>query len=1055
MSDLFYRQKRLLGLVLGIIFVAGLGALQTLERQEDPALSRRYADIVTIYPGATADRVESLVTEKIEARLQELHEIDTISSISRTGISTINVGLEDQYDEAVVDEIWSRVRDKLADVEADLPALASSPVFEDRTSTAVTLLMGFTWEGEGEPPLALLSRMAEELESQLRVLPGTKETQLYGEAVEELRVTVDPIRLTDTSLDANGLARAIANADTRRPAGRVVRDGSSLPIEVAGQLSSVERIRRVPIRSDALGRVLRVGDVATVEKTQIDPPATLAILSGQRGVALSATMLAGSGRVDRWAARGRSVIEAFRSELPKNVTLRILFDQSTYTDDRLTKLVSNLFLGIAIVVAVLFFMMGFRQALVVTAILPLTLLTVLIELKALDIPLHQISVTGLIIALGLLIDNAIVVVDEYSMRLNRGFAPQDAIREVVQDLLVPLGASTTTTVLAFLPIVLQDGPGGEFVGTIGLGVIFSVVTSFVLSMTLIVAFAGFAIRGKTSTDSRFAHGYSNDWLLAHYRTTLEAVLRRPILGVGVGVTLPLIGFLVAGSLPLQFFPANDRDQFQIQLDMPAHYPVAATAEAIERARAIVDAQPEVIESHWFAGESPPRVFYNMFGKYDIPSFGGAFVLTKSPTATERVLPRLQEELRRAIPEAFALALPFEQGPPFDAPIEVRIVGPEIETLRKIGDQVRAVLAGSEAVTYTRAKVLGGRPKLLLEANEDSALFAGLALGDVADQLNASLEGIVAGRIIDGTQDIPIRVRVGQDTRGSLSRIQSSRLRVTREQGATPDRMRERIDGVPVSSLGSVALVPELAAITRYNGQRVNTIQAFLEPYHLIQSSLDDFMARLEAADLALPAGYTLEFGGDVEQRTESMQELAAFAGPLFLMMAATIILTFNSFRFASIIFAVAFLSVGLAMLSIWVFGYPMGFVAIVGTMGLVGLAINDAIVVLNHLLLDERAATADVEATAEVVIDATRHILATTMTTIGGFFPLIIFGGRFWPPMATAIAGGVVGASILALYFVPSLFVVVRRRKPVERVQIDVDVARPATSGFLTNPQTR
>ncbi|MEM9174948.1 MAG: efflux RND transporter permease subunit [Myxococcota bacterium] len=1025
MSDLFFRHRRLLVLFLGLIIVGGLGSLQTLRRQEDPALSRRYADVTTFYPGATADRVESLVTEKIERRLQEIHEIETIESISRTGLSSVRVELEEQYDESDVDEIWSRVRDKLADVEPELPEQAAPPEFQDRTSTAVTLLVGFTWEGEGEAPVTLLTRLAEELESRLRVLPGTKETELYGEAEEELRVALDPLVLAEIGVDANDVAAAIGRADTRRPAGRLEAASSTIPFEVAGQLTDVDRVRAIPLRSAEDGRMLRIGDLGTVSKTQVDPPATMAILDGRRGVAVSATMLARSGRVDLWAARARGVIERYGEEVPAGVGYSILFDQSGYTEARLADLVTNLALGATIVVAVLFFMMGFRSALVVASILPLTLLLVLIELKWLEIPLHQISVTGLIIALGLLIDNAIVVVDEYTLKLRRGVPRAEAVGQVVRAMVVPLGASSLTTTLAFMPIALQPGAGGEFVGTIGVGVSLAVLSSFALSMTVIIAFAGFFIGHDADAPEGKGHGYSNPVLRERYRESIVAVLRRPALGVAIGLALPILGFAVAGSLPLQFFPANDRDQFQVLVDLPAHYSIDATRQVVDRVRAIVDANEGVVGSHWFTGESPARVFYNMFGNYDIASYGGGFVQTKSPSETERILPALQAELRRAVPEALVLALPFEQGPPFDAPIEVRLVGPDLDALRDGGERIRAVLAETEGVTYTRAKLLGGRPKLVVNASEDRARLAGLPLGEIADQLNAALTGVRAGRILDGTQDIPIRVRVEDRDRSAIDRIQATRLlRGDGDLGSAGT-----LAGIPLSVVGGLELTPELAAITRRNGERMNTVQAFLVPYQLIQTSLDDFSARMEAAAIELPPGVRLELGGDFEQRAESTQELAAFALPLFVLMAATIVLTFNSFRMASIIFAVAFLSVGLAMLAIWLFGHPMGFVAIVGTMGLVGLAINDAIVVLNHLRSDPRSAEADPEATAEVVLDATRHILATTMTTIGGFLPLILFGGRFWPPMATAIAGGVIGASILALYFVPSVFVFFQARQ--------------------------
>jgi multidrug efflux pump subunit AcrB len=264
--------------------------------------------------------------------------------------------------------------------------------------------------------------------------------------------------------------------------------------------------------------------------------------------------------------------------------------------------------------------------------------------------------------------------------------------------------------------------------------------------------------------------------------------------------------------------------------------------------------------------------------------------------------------------------------------------------------------------------------------------------------------------------------------------------------------------VPLAALADVALVPELSGITRRDGERTNTVQAFLVPYALIADSLVDLRARLDASDFTLPAGYRIEFGGEDEQRSEAIGKLVSFAVPLLVVMAGTIVLAFNSFRFAGLIFVVAFLSIGLAQLGVWLFGYPMGFVAIIGTMGLVGLAINDAIVVLTALRADKRSCEADVEQTAAVVLDATRHVLATTFTTIGGFLPLILFGGRFWPPMATAIAGGVAGASILALYLVPAVFIAMQRRDLARERLAGEAVGSPATAhgmraqrgGFVT-----
>lgn len=1053
MANLFYRNPRLAALVVGLLLVAGLSAFQALPRQEDPTMSRRFATVTTFYPGASALRVEAQVTEKIEEALQELNEISELDSVSRTGVSLVSIELADRFDESTVDEVWSKVRDRLADAFAGFPSGASMPDFKDGTSKAVTLLVGLAWEGEGDAPMGVISRLADELATRFRNLGGTKEVERYGEAVEEIRVEVDPLALAATHLTASDVSQAIARADSKLPAGQVRHATNDLLLEVAGELDSLARVRSVPVYQDAEGRLLRVGDLARVERAVREPANAIAWIGGRRGVAVGATM-EDRQRVDRWGARARNVVERFEQEVPRGIALEILFDQSGYTDQRLATLAGNLVLGISIVLAVLFIMMGVRSALIVATALPLTLVAVLAEYNFMGIPLHQMSVTGLIIALGLLIDNAIVVVEEYNARARRGVQPALAVKETVQHLFLPLAASTLTTVLAFLPIALMPGGAGEFVGTISVGVCLAVVSSFLIAMTLVVTLA--AATGDAKQAPRpgeapwWKAGISNERLRGWYRASLVLVLRRPWIGVAISLVLPLLGFALASTLASQFFPANDRNQFQIQMALPSQNSLEQTMETVVAARALVHQHDEVVASHWFAGESAPRVFYNMMdGIEGISSVASAFVTTQSADATEALLPRLQRELQSAFPHARMIALPFEQGPPFEAPIEVRIVGPDLEVLRELGDEMRNLLARTRAVTYTTAKLAGGEPKFVLETDEDEAKLAGLRLADIADQLNARLEGAVGGTVLEATEEIPVRVRVGGAGRDRVDEIAAGRVLAPARANALD---AGKVAGVPLSAVAEFRLVPELSGITRRDGERSNTVQAYLEPYALISESLADFQRLREESPIALPAGYRIEFGGEDELRAEAMGNLMAFALPLFVVMIGTIVLSFNSFRLAGVIFAVAVLGVGLALFGVWLGGHPLGFVAIVGTMGLVGLAINDAIVVLAALRDDEGANRAEVEGTADVVIGATRHILATTLTTMGGFLPLIVFGGRFWPPMATAIAGGVAGASILALYFVPSLYIAIRRsdhrqtqEQPVAAV---VRARRRITSAF-------
>ncbi len=1030
MSNLFYRNPRLTILFVGLVIVAGIASLQSLPRQEDPALSRRFATVTTFYPGATAERVESLVTDPIERRVLELHEVDEVDSLSRSGVSVIRLELGDRYYEDDVDQIWSKVRDKIGDARADMPADTGPTEFRDRTTTAATLVVALTWKDEDSAQIDVLSRLASELENQLRTVAGTKEVEIFGAADEEVRVTVDPAVLAAAGLSVADVSTAIGAADAKVPAGSTRRDGNDLLIEVRGELDSLARVREVPVRSAAGGRLVRVGDIATVEKTVREPPRSMALISGSRGVAVAATMET-RYRVDLWAAQARAAVAAFAEQAPSVIAVETIFDQSVYTEGRLRNLVANLLLAGAIVVAVLVVMMGFRAAVVVATALPLTLGMALAAFNLLGVPLHQTSITGLIIALGLLIDNAIVVVDEYSTLVGEGLVPVDAVAEVVRRLFVPLFASTITTVLAFLPIILMPGAAGEFVGPISAGVGLSVGSSFFLSMTVIVALAGYVIRPRRAVERRrwWRDGYSNPRLTTMFDRVLRVCLRRPTVGVAVSLVLPIAGFIAGRTLVEQFFPANDRNQFQVQIRLPVQASLAATHAAVTSVREIIERHDDVVDSHWFIGGDSPRVFYTMMTAEDgIASYAGGFVTTTSAKATEELLPELQLELMRALPAAEVLALPFEQGPPFDAPVEIRLYGPDTETLRELGDELRRVMVETDGVTYTRAQLSGGKPKLVVVADEAEADLVGVKLRDIGASLQNSLEGVVAGTVIEGTEELAVRVRVAAAERADLARIDSTRLGAVDRQGEGGSLVGAPLGGVALGALATFDLAPENPSLARRNGVRVNKVQAFLMPYTLIAESLGDLRSRLDSWNFQLPQGYRLEFGGEAEQRSEAMSKLALFALPLFVVMAGTIILSFNSFRMAAIIFAVAFLSVGLALLGVWMFGYPMGFVAIVGTMGLVGVAINDAIVVLTALRSSAGARGGDIDETSEVVIGAARHILATTFTTIGGFLPLIYFGGRFWPPMATAIAGGVAGSSVLALIFVPAVFHWLARR---------------------------
>lgn len=1009
----YARNPRLLVLTLAMVLVTGFSSYQLLPRREDPELSGRFATVVTSFPGASAERVEALVSEKLEEALQEIEEIKLLESESRAGISNLIIELRDDVYET--GPVWTRLRDEISDAEVELPEGAGTPAVNELEVDAKALIAAVVWNGEGPAPRNLLTRLAEDFEDRLRGLAGTKETELRGVDTEEVLVEVDPARLAALGLSIESLAQLLDGGDSKVSAGRLHAQGAELGLEVAGEFDSLDRIRDVVLASGDTGQVVYLSDVATVSKTVASPARARAWIDGRPGVAIGA-IIESSERIDRWATAARAEVDAFRAELSGDVALEVVFDQSDYTADRLSNLLANLGLGAALVVVALLVLMGWRSAILVGLALPLASLMVLFGMRLLGLPIHQMSVTGLIIALGLLIDNAIVMVDEVRHSLDEGLDSIAAIERSVRRLLVPLFGSTFTTVLAFMPIVLMPGPAGEFVGAIGLTVSLALFSSLFLSMTVLPTLAARLSRPIAEGDRApwWRRGLHTPGLASIYDRALGLFLRRPLLGLATSLVLPCSGFAVFGELEEQFFPPADRDQFQAQLWLPQQATLEETSAAVAELRRIALTHPEVTAVHGYVGESAPKFYYNIpEGTEGAPHYAQVQIELSDRDAAQAVALELQEELDSALPQAQVVVRMLEQGPPFDAPVEVRVLGPDLDVLSEIGRDLRAILSGVGGVVHTRSTLDADRPKLWFDADPVGLARTGYDRVGLASALEGLLEGRVGGSLVEAGEELPVRVRAVASDRGDLDRIGSLPIEVTGSSS---------VGWTTTAALGELRLDPEMGAIRRRNGTRETTVQGFLEAGILPSAGLTAFQRRLEELDYRVPSGYTLEFGGESAERDDAIGNLLASVGVLLVMMVATLVLSFQSFRMAAIVGGVGIQSMGLALLALWAFGFPFGFMAIIGTMGLIGVAINDSIVVLAGIRDDPRARTGDADAIRNVVRRATRHVLSTTITTMAGFTPLIVAGGQFWPPLAVALGFGVTGSTLLALVFVPTLY---------------------------------
>lgn len=487
MSTLFYRNRQLLLLVLTLILVWGLSSFFTLPRLEDPEIVQRVSTITTLFPGASAERVEALVSKPIEDELSEIEEIDSLESRSQLGISVVTVNLKESVRN--VDRVWEQVRSEVDDVIPRLPQGARSPQYEDREVKANALIVGLTWETNTPINYAILRRLAERLEDKVRYLPGTEKVEIFGDPEEEIRVEISPAELSMLGLTTQEVSQQILASDAKISAGQLRGQNNELSFEISGELDSLERIRNIPIRTENNGQVTRLGDIAQVNKGIIEPAASLSFVAGLPAIALAVTVESAM-RVDAWAQTAKQVLQEFQTQLPKGISLHTVLDQSRYVQQRINGVLWEMAFGSVLAMAVILFMMGWRSAVVVGAALPLATLLVFGCMEVLNVPLHQISMTGLVIAIGLLIDNAIVMADEVQVRLQRGMKAKEAIADSIHHMLVPLLSSTLTTVLAFLPIALAPGGVGEFTGTIGVTGILGLTSSLVISLTILPALSG-------------------------------------------------------------------------------------------------------------------------------------------------------------------------------------------------------------------------------------------------------------------------------------------------------------------------------------------------------------------------------------------------------------------------------------------------------------------------------------------------------------------------------------------------------------------------------------
>ena len=1020
-----YTHSRYLWLSVLVILMVGVASLNALGRQEDPTITNFFANITTFFPGAEPRRVEALVSKPLEKTLRRIAGVDKVRSTSSTGVSAVNVELYETLSDEEIERTWSEVRNAVDDARPRFPPGVLEPVFDNERTVAYVRIIALSSAPGYAVSLPLLSRVAEDLAERSRNFPGTRLVEVFGAAREEIRVDVNEQALRSRGISMRELTRALRGADPRMASGRASGASNDLLIEIAGEFTSAQRIAAVIVRTDGAGGAVTVGDVAEVYRAQQTPPRSAAYTDGRPGVLLGVAMQEGL-QVDRWSRDFGAFLDAYRAEAAAGIAIQTSYDQAGYTERRLREVTENLAIGVLLVLLVLLFTLGLRAAAVVAVILPLCTLASLLLMYQIGLPIHQMSVTGLVVALGLLVDGSIVMTDEVRKRLLAGEQAIDAIGASVTRLRTPLLSATATTILTFVPMVLLPGPAGDFMGSIAKAVVIMLATSLAIALVITPVLAARFLPGGLHAGRRWWQtgmpGAAAGRALAR---ALDWSVANPVGSVALALVLPLSGFLAFPTLTAQFFPGTDRDQMLMRINMPPGRSINDTYRLVRELDKRLRDEALIRRIDWTLGESAPPFYYNLVrDREGIPTYAQAMILTRDENRTDALIRRLQRQVDAQHPEARIVVQGIDQGPPVAAPLEVELFGPDLATLRRLGEAFRERMERIAGITHSTTSLVAGAPKLVFKLDEQRVRRAGLELASVAESLDAALRGRIGGEVLEGTQRLPVRARLNEAQWGSAEQIASLRLPLPRAGDASG-----ALNSISLSTLGRFELVPANSPITRKNSERLNTIQGFVTRGMLAEEALQDLQRILKTDPVALPAGYRYQFGGDADARANVVHNLMAPMGMIAAALIATIVLTFNSWRLSTLTFTVFVLSVGLSLLSLAIFRYPFGVTALIGVIGSMGVAINAAIIILTALQLDKDAMRGEPRAVREVVMDSSRHIVSTTVTTFGGFLPLILEGSQFWPPFALAIAGGVLLSTVVSFFYVPPMFMLAYRRR--------------------------
>ncbi len=1035
LTEAALRYNRVTIAAMLVVLLGAVISYLSISRAEDPAVTVRVAQVVTYLPGATPERVEQLVTDPLETAIMEMPELDHVESTSRAGVSIIRVELRPEVTD--VQAGWDKLRRKIDDSRRRLPDEAMAPIINDEFGDVFGIMLSLTGEGYDQ---AELKEVADNVRDRLLMLDDVAKVNIHGFAEERIFLEYSQARLADLGVSPQGLAQLLAARNIVLPGGAIRTGDERLVLEPTGNFNHIDDIRRalLPLPD---GTLVPLGSLMEVRHGYADPPMTRYHASGVQGLAIAIAMREG-GNILELGEQVETAIARLERELPVGIEFEVLANQPDRVEERINEFLVNLLQAVALVCLVMLLFLGLRTGLIVASLVPSAILACLAFMGLFDIGLDQVSLGALIIALGMLVDNAIVMVESIQVSAREGKTVRQAALDSAKQLRFPLLTASLTTSAAFLPQFLAVSDVGEYTRSLFQVVSITLLSSWLLSLTMIpllcVAFIRVEEKGgdDRAGDARADDDESRPGLAARlaeriyagYGRLLLTLLRHRTLTLAAVGGLLALAWLGYGPLPKIFFPQAERTIVTVELRLPFSAPIERTRAVVEEIETFLTeemAAERDEDGGWtrdgvdrwgsFIGFGGDRYIINHAPEPPSPEYAFLLLQANRWEAVDEVIERLDGWLSGRFPDLQASVKATSFGPPVTVPLSVRLSGDDEATLRRIAEEVRQAVVEVPGTRNVRDDWGEWIKRLRIDVDPARALRAGVTERDVALSLQTALSGMTVGTFRDGDTLVPIQ------------------LRNERGEARTPDDL-EGITvmpvgggvGVPLAQVAEVELDWGPARILRRDRFRTIAVEAELAPGVTAAGVVGELRPWLEDQQTNWPDGVFFEFGGEVESSRVATASIAEKLPIGALVILLLLVVQFNSLRRPLIILATIPLSLIGVIFGLTITGSHFGIMTFLGVVALAGIVINNAIVLIDRIDL-ERENGSPQEAILEAGRRRLRPVLMSTLTTSGGLLPLWLGGGLLWAPMAIAIIFGLLAAALITLCVVPVLYSLLMR----------------------------